>query len=98
VYALTHVPVVVKIGRPDRDSHINVVGLVRWLTRESVPTVPLIDVDQPLQIAGCPVTFWRYLDQQNGIVSAAELADPLAALHSRSTAPPIPLSRHRSSI
>ncbi|WP_328402644.1 aminoglycoside phosphotransferase family protein [Nocardia sp. NBC_00403] len=91
VYALTREPIVVKIGRPDRNGHIDVVGLVQWLELESVPTVPLVEVDQPLQIAGCPVTFWRYMDQQNGVVSAVELADPLASLHSRSTAPPIPL-------
>ncbi|MFE7797204.1 phosphotransferase family protein [Nocardia sp. NPDC057440] len=90
VYALASTPVVVKIGRPDHNGHIDVVGLVRWLERESVPTVSLIDTDQPLQIAGCPVTFWRYLDQ-SGIVSAADLAEPLAKLHSVSTGPPIRL-------
>ncbi|WP_433598807.1 phosphotransferase family protein [Nocardia sp. CA-135953] len=90
VYALASSPVVVKISRPDHNEHIDVVGLVRWLERESVPTVSLIDTDQPLQIAGCPVTFWRYLDQ-NGIVSAADLAEPLAKLHSRPTKPPIQL-------
>jgi len=91
VYVLATAPIVVKIGRPHRDSNIDVVGLVRWLEQESVPTVALLDTDQPLQIAGCPVTLWRYLDQQRGVLRAAELAEPLATLHSRAAVPPIRL-------
>ncbi|WP_194838538.1 phosphotransferase family protein [Nocardia sp. XZ_19_369] len=90
VYLLANAPIVVKIGRPNRDGHLDVVGLVRWLEQQSVPTVSLVDTSQPLEIAGCPVTFWRHLDQ-NGIVSAAELAAPLARLHRVFEPPPAPL-------
>ncbi|MCP2277239.1 phosphotransferase family protein [Nocardia amikacinitolerans] len=91
VYSLVSAPVVVKIGRPSRIGHVDVVGLVRWFEDEGVPTVPLADTDQPLDIGGCPITFWKYLDQRRGITSAAELAEPLAALHSRRTTPPVAL-------
>lgn len=95
VYALTSAPIVVKIGRPHHVGHSDVVGLVRWLAQEAVPTVSLADTEQPLNIGGCPVTFWRYMDQQRGIATAAELAEPLAKLHACSTRPPVTLpSRH----
>ncbi|MGW0251156.1 phosphotransferase family protein [Nocardia goodfellowii] len=95
VYKLASAPVVVKVGRPNHVGHIDVVGLVRWLEKMEVPTVALVDTDQPLQIAGCPVTFWRYMDQERGISSAAELAQPLAQLHSCPTESPIGLpNRH----
>ncbi|NNH69430.1 aminoglycoside phosphotransferase family protein [Nocardia uniformis] len=90
VYVLTDAPIVVKIGRPGWN-HIDVVGLVRWLEQRAVPTVRLIEVDQPVLVAGCPVTFWRYLDQRDAIVDAEKLAEPLAALHAQSVRPPVSL-------
>ncbi|MFF7938796.1 phosphotransferase family protein [Nocardia gamkensis] len=91
VYALTSEPVVVKIGRPNPVGHIDVVALVRWLEEQAVPTVPLADTEQPLNLGGCPVTFWRYIDQGRGITTAAELAEPLADLHACSSNPPVTL-------
>ncbi|GAA5079569.1 phosphotransferase family protein [Nocardia iowensis] len=91
VYLLAAQPIVVKIGRPDHHGHIDVVGLVRWLQQQAVPTVSLIDTEQPLHISGCPVTFWRYLDQQNRIVSAADLAEPFAKLHACRAPVPVAL-------
>ncbi|WP_107657499.1 aminoglycoside phosphotransferase family protein [Nocardia suismassiliense] len=95
VYLLNTEPIVVKIGRPGHDGHIDVVGLVRWLQQQAVPSVSLVDTEQPLLIAGCPVTFWRYLDQQDGIVNAAELANPLTKLHLCRTAVPVTLPAHQ---
>ncbi|MEV6319908.1 phosphotransferase [Nocardia sp. NPDC051787] len=88
VYALTSEPIVVKIGRPNHVGHMDVVALVRWLEEQAVPTVSLVDTEQPLNLGGCPVTFWRYLDQERGIATAAELAEPLASLHACSSSPP----------
>ncbi|WP_280357048.1 aminoglycoside phosphotransferase family protein [Nocardia otitidiscaviarum] len=88
VYVLAREQVVVKIGRPEH-RHIDVVGLVRWLEGHRVPSVALIDVEQPIEVAGCPVTFWRYLDQRGGLVSAVDLAGPLAALHALPPRPPV---------
>ncbi|WP_196812092.1 phosphotransferase family protein [Nocardia sp. CNY236] len=87
MYALTSRPVVVKIGRPDRSGSIDIVDLVHWLEDHAVPTVSLIDVEQPLTVGGCPVTFWQYLEQERGITSAIELAEPLTKLHSCPTRP-----------
>ncbi|WP_282783054.1 aminoglycoside phosphotransferase family protein [Nocardia sp. CC201C] len=88
VYVLVRARVAVKIGRPEH-RHIDVVGLVRWLDDHCVPSVALTDVDQSIEVAGCPVTFWRYLDQRGGLVSAIDLAGPLAALHAVPPRPPV---------
>jgi hypothetical protein len=91
VYALIGEPIVVKIGRPNHVGHIDVVALVRWLEEQGVPTVPLVDTEQPLDLGGCPVTFWRYIDQERGITTAAELAEPLANLHACFSSLPVAL-------
>jgi hypothetical protein len=81
VYRLIATPVVVKIARPTISHVAQVVQLVEWLERCGVPTVSLWDeVEQPLHVAGCAVTFWRYLAQVRKI-SAVDLAEPLRALH-----------------
>jgi hypothetical protein len=88
VYRLAGAPVVVKIDRPggSRPS-FDVVTLVRWLHEQDVPSVSLAAVVQPVHIDGCTVTFWRYLPQQRSIV-AADLAEPLALLHTLRARPP----------
>ncbi|MEU4321439.1 aminoglycoside phosphotransferase family protein [Nocardia fluminea] len=89
VYLLASEPVVIKIGRPGEQEPIDVVGLVRWLEARQVPTVPLADAEQPIDIAGCGITYWRYLPQNDVIVSAGDIADPLGRLHARETWPPL---------
>jgi hypothetical protein len=86
VYRLVTAPVVVKVIRPSILHAENVIRLVRWLADEQVPTVPLLDVEQPMHLAGCAVTLWRYLPQDR-VVSAAEIAEPLLSLHRLGTAP-----------
>ncbi|WP_280263626.1 aminoglycoside phosphotransferase family protein [Nocardia wallacei] len=87
VYRLASEPIVVKIDRPcGAVAPIDVVALVRWLRTRRVPAVPLAGAVQPVEIDGCAVTFWRYLPQQREIV-AADLAAPLARLHTLRSRP-----------
>ena len=86
VYQLTTAPVVVKVVRPGIKHTEDVVKLVRWLAEQHVPTVPLLDIEQPMHLAGCAITLWRYLPQDQA-VSAADIAQPLLSLHSLKTVP-----------
>lgn len=88
VYLLPSESVVVKIGRPrDTTRFAAIIEFVQWLEHHAVPTVALHPgVEQPITIAGCPVTFWRYLEQNN-LVRAQQLAVPLARLHDCSLPP-----------
>ncbi|MEV6236739.1 aminoglycoside phosphotransferase family protein [Lentzea sp. NPDC051838] len=86
VYQLATAPVVVKVVRPGIKHTEDVVRLVRWLTEQNVPTVPLLDIEQPMRLAGCAVTLWRYLPQDQAI-SAADIAEPLLSLHSAKNVP-----------
>lgn len=86
VYQLRTAPVVVKVVRPGIRHTEDVVKLVRWLARQHVPTVPLLDIEQPMHLAGCAVTLWRYLPQGRGM-SAGDIARPLLSLHSLETVP-----------
>ncbi|SDP94132.1 phosphotransferase family protein [Lentzea jiangxiensis] len=86
VYRLVTAPVVVKVVRPSIRHTEEVVRLVRWLAEEHVPTVPLLDVEQPMHLAGCTVTFWRFLPQDHE-VPTSEIAEPLSCLHRLKTAP-----------
>lgn len=80
VYRLATAPVVVKVARPGIRHTEDVVRLVQWLIEQHVPTVPLLDAEQPMHLAGCAVTLWRYLPQDKKI-SAGDVALPLRALH-----------------
>ncbi|MFD5681170.1 phosphotransferase [Streptomyces sp. DSS69] len=60
------------------------VRVARWLARENVPAVRLVDVEQPVEADGRPVTFWAELPpQQHG--SVEDVAKLLARLHSLTT-------------
>lgn len=81
VYRLVTAPVVIKVAPPGEQNLAEVVNLVSWLHDHAVPTVALWDgVSQPLEIAGSGVTLWRYLPQVRP-VKAADIAEPLLALH-----------------
>lgn len=82
VYRLITAPVIVKIARPDDSAeHIQrTVDLTRWLTSLAFPTVPLLDVAQPVVTDRAVATFWRYLPQHRPI-EADDIARPLRQLH-----------------
>ncbi|NGY61251.1 aminoglycoside phosphotransferase family protein [Lentzea sp. NEAU-D13] len=86
VYQLITTPVIVKVVRPGIKHTEDVVKLVRWLAEQNVPTVSLLDIEQPMHVAGCAVTLWRYLPQDQA-VSAGDIAEPLLSLHSLKTVP-----------
>jgi aminoglycoside phosphotransferase len=82
VYRLTSAPVVIKVAPPGEDHLAEVIALVSWLQDHAVPTVSLWGgpAEQPLEIDGRAVTLWRYLPQERP-VHAADMAEPLLALH-----------------
>ncbi|MGW6936866.1 phosphotransferase family protein [Lentzea sp. NPDC054927] len=86
VYQLTTAPVVVKVVRPGIRHTEDVVKLVQWLVEQRVPTVTLLDIEQPMPLAGCAVTLWHYLPQDRP-VSAGDIARPLLSLHSLESVP-----------
>ncbi|MBO0610703.1 aminoglycoside phosphotransferase family protein [Myceligenerans salitolerans] len=91
VYRLTSAPVVIKVAPPGEDHLGEVVALVSWLQDHAVPTVALWGdpAYQPLEIGGRAVTLWHYLPQERP-VHAADVAEPLLALHD-APLPPFPL-------
>lgn len=75
--------VVVRIGRPGQTSSaVNEVNVARWLESAGVPAVQVLpDVEQPVEVAGRPVTFWRELPpHQHG--TPVQVALALRRLHS----------------
>lgn len=69
--ALFHLPAestVVRIARTMdywADS-VNEVEVSRWLACEEFPAAEVLDLAQPIEISGHPVTFWRYVDGRDG--------------------------------
>lgn len=88
VYLLATAPVVVKIARPDYSvEHVRrVVELTRWLTQMGVSTLPLLNVEQPVIVDGCAVTYWPYLEQTRPI-QTADMAAALRELHGLPASP-----------
>lgn len=82
VYKLGRETVIVKIARPDYsfEDIKRSVTLTRWLMARGFPTVPLIDIEQPVVMQGMAATFWRYLPQHRAIM-ASDIATPLRSLH-----------------
>jgi hypothetical protein len=82
VYLLGTMPVIVKVARPDDDAEQiqRTVQLARWLMGSGFPTVPLLDIEQPVIADGAIATFWRYLAQTRPI-EAGDIASPLRCLH-----------------
>lgn len=74
--------VVVRIGRPGQlASAAKEVNVARWLESVDVPAVQTVpDVDQPVDVDGRPVTFWRELPpHEHGTPS--QVAHALRRLH-----------------
>lgn len=82
VYKLDKDAVIVKIARPDyslEDIHRSV-ALTQWLMALDFPTVPLLEIQQPVITRDAVATFWRYLPQSRAIM-ASDIARPLRMLH-----------------
>lgn len=73
--------VIVRISRAGQsDAAAREVRVARWLAQENVPAVRLVNVEQPVEIDGRPVTFWVELPpQQHG--SVEDVAQLLSQLH-----------------
>lgn len=69
--ALYHLPVesvVVRIARTMDywGDTVNEVNVARWLAGESFAAARVLEIEQPIKVAGHPVTFWRYIDGRDG--------------------------------
>jgi len=77
-------PVVVRISRKDADLERarRTIAVARWLERVNYPAVRAIEVDQPIEIDGHAITFWRSVsDDGDQYANIAEVAQVLAPLH-----------------
>ncbi|GGV62967.1 aminoglycoside phosphotransferase [Streptomyces longisporoflavus] len=74
--------VIVRIARAGQEAAAaREVRVARWLAQEHIPAVRLIDVQQPIEADGRPVTFWREIPaQEHG--SVEDVAHLLSQLHS----------------
>ncbi|ARF73771.1 aminoglycoside phosphotransferase [Kitasatospora albolonga] len=82
IWRLPHQRVIVRIAREGQsDAAAREVRVARWLAQENIPAVRLVDVEQPVDAAGRPVTFWEELPpQEHG--SVEDVAQLLSQLHS----------------
>lgn len=97
VYLLPTAGVVARVSRglTDRRRARTALTVARWLTRQGFPATAPIDVDQPVEVAGLSVTFWRYYPQAGRQPPPArELGVILRELH-QLPAPPVHLARHQ---
>ncbi|WLQ67580.1 phosphotransferase family protein [Streptomyces glycanivorans] len=82
VWRLPGRQVIVRISRAGQSAAAaREVRVARWLARETIAAVRLVDVEQPVEVGGRPVTFWVELPpQEHG--SVQDVAQLLAQLHS----------------
>jgi aminoglycoside phosphotransferase (APT) family kinase protein len=68
IYRLSSKPLVVRIARSARmwDDATKEVAVAHWLKRSGVPAARVWPVEQPLDVTGHPVTFWRYIAGRRG--------------------------------
>jgi hypothetical protein len=73
--------VIVRIARPGQSATTErEVRVARWLAQKNIPAVRLVDVDQPVEAGGRPVTFWKELPpHEHG--TPRDLARLLLQLH-----------------
>jgi len=77
-------PVIARVSRPGADAgHVRrTVAVARWLESVGYPAVRVVDVGQPVVIAGQAVTFWEAVsDDGDQYASVAEVGDVLRRLH-----------------
>jgi aminoglycoside phosphotransferase (APT) family kinase protein len=77
-------PVVVRISRNqgDLDQARRTVAVARWLESAGYPAVRAVGVDQPVEIDGHAVTFWRSVSEDGQqYANISEVAEVLAELH-----------------
>ncbi|MEU3182092.1 phosphotransferase family protein [Streptomyces albidoflavus] len=85
IWRLPHQRLIVRIAREGQSAAAaREVRVARWLDQQNVPAVRLVDVEQPVEAGGRPVTFWVELPpQEHG--SVEDVAQLLAQLHSLPT-------------
>lgn len=77
-------PIIARVSRPGIDVAPvrRSVAVARWLEAADYPAVRAIDVDQPVIVDGCVVTFWQSVsDDGDQFASTPEIAAILARLH-----------------
>jgi aminoglycoside phosphotransferase (APT) family kinase protein len=83
VYRLT-ARVVARVAYADSDAEEaqRTVNVARWLESAEYPAVRAVDLDQPVNIDGHPVTFWTALsDTGDEYATIDQVADVIARLH-----------------
>lgn len=85
--ALFYLPsprVVVRIARTMAywDDAVNEVNVSRWLNRSGLPAAEALDISQPVEADGRPVTFWHFIDgRPGGAEDIAALGAVLRRVH-----------------
>ncbi|NLU76154.1 aminoglycoside phosphotransferase family protein [Streptomyces sp. HNM0575] len=84
LFRLSSHPVIVRVARSAEylPSVRTEVAVSRWLTRERFPAARVLeDVEQPVVVAGCPVTFWHLIEEGDRKATYGELGGVLRDLH-----------------
>lgn len=84
LFRLSAHPVIVRVARSTEylPSVRNEVQVSRWLDREGFPAARVLDdVEQPLVLEGCPVTFWHFIEEGDRKATYGELGGILRDLH-----------------
>ncbi|MBW1601911.1 aminoglycoside phosphotransferase family protein [Streptomyces sp. JJ66] len=94
LFRLPSHPVIVRVARSTDylGSVRKEVAVARWLAREGFPAARVLDdVEQPLVVEGCPVTFWHLIEAADRQPTYGELGTLLRDLHSLSVPPSLDL-------
>jgi hypothetical protein len=96
VYYLPHAHAAAHIGPAKRIEQARTgVAVTRWLRTGGFPASAPLDIQQPVEVDGQVLTFWRYYDQTGRrLPPARELARLLRDLHTFGP-PPCPLPAYR---
>ncbi|MFD5554715.1 aminoglycoside phosphotransferase family protein [Streptomyces sp. NPDC127068] len=84
LFRLASTPLVVRIARSKEylPRVLNEVAVSRWLAAEEFPAARVVDeIDQPVLVAGHPVTFWHLITQDDREATYGELGRTLRSLH-----------------